>query len=123
VEVSAASRRTSLQLHRVSALLWGYVVETKLHVLHRAVKANFNPNQPRIPAGNPDGGQWTDAGGVGSGSSQTSDTRVAQARRPRGRSSDGTPAQQVRRDIAEARARAAIERLREIDPNWNRKKV
>ncbi|MGD9614245.1 MAG: hypothetical protein AB7H90_11370 [Alphaproteobacteria bacterium] len=27
------------------------------------VKANFNPNQPRVPAGNPDGGQWTDAGG------------------------------------------------------------
>lgn len=22
-------------------------------------KANFNPNQPRVPAGNPDGGQWT----------------------------------------------------------------
>ncbi len=24
------------------------------------VKAGFNPNQPRVPAGNPDGGQWTD---------------------------------------------------------------
>jgi hypothetical protein len=23
------------------------------------LKANFNPNQPRVPAGNPDGGQWT----------------------------------------------------------------
>lgn len=23
-------------------------------------KANFNPNQPRIPAGQPDGGQWTE---------------------------------------------------------------
>lgn len=23
-------------------------------------KANFNPDQPRIPAGNPDGGRWTD---------------------------------------------------------------
>jgi hypothetical protein len=22
-------------------------------------KANFNPNQPRVPAGNPDGGRWT----------------------------------------------------------------
>jgi hypothetical protein len=30
-------------------------------------KANFNPNQPRVPAGNPDGGQWTDGGGGGSG--------------------------------------------------------
>jgi hypothetical protein len=28
-------------------------------------KAGFNPNQPRVPAGNPDGGQWTSEGGVG----------------------------------------------------------
>lgn len=28
-------------------------------------RANFNPAQPRVPAGNPDGGQWTDAGGAG----------------------------------------------------------
>ncbi len=28
-------------------------------------KAGFNPNQPRVPAGNPDGGQWTDEGGNG----------------------------------------------------------
>lgn len=27
------------------------------------LKAGFNPNQPRVPAGNPDGGQWTDGGG------------------------------------------------------------
>jgi len=40
-------------------------VETKLHALRDAVKA-FDPNQPRVPAGNPDGGQWTDGGG-GSG--------------------------------------------------------
>jgi hypothetical protein len=32
-----------------------------------ALKAGFNPNQPRVPKGNPDGGQWTDAGGGGSG--------------------------------------------------------
>ncbi|MGE4164542.1 MAG: hypothetical protein AB7E67_01000 [Xanthobacteraceae bacterium] len=28
--------------------------------LHR--KAGFDPNQPRVPAGNSDGGQWTDTG-------------------------------------------------------------
>ncbi|MGE3784595.1 MAG: hypothetical protein AB7H71_17875 [Alphaproteobacteria bacterium] len=27
------------------------------------LKAGFNPAQPRVPAGNPDGGQWTFAGG------------------------------------------------------------
>lgn len=28
----------------------------------RALKAGFNPDQPRVPRGNPDGGQWTDEG-------------------------------------------------------------
>lgn len=32
------------------------------------MKAGFNPNQPRAPAGNPDGGQWT-AGEMGRGPS------------------------------------------------------
>jgi hypothetical protein len=26
-------------------------------------RSHFNPNQPRVPAGNPDGGQWTSSGG------------------------------------------------------------
>ncbi len=35
------------------------------------IKAGFNPNQPRVPAGNPDGGQWTaDPGYGGRGSSR-----------------------------------------------------
>jgi hypothetical protein len=28
-----------------------------------SVGKDFNPDQPRVPAGNPDGGQWTDDGG------------------------------------------------------------
>lgn len=28
----------------------------------------YRPDQPRVPAGNPDGGQWTDAGGGGEAS-------------------------------------------------------
>lgn len=32
-----------------------------------ALDRKFNPNQPRVPAGNPDGGQWTDGGGSGGG--------------------------------------------------------
>jgi len=39
-------------------------------------RSHFNPNQPRVPAGNPDGGQWTSAGG-GTGS------RLAAADKPR----------------------------------------
>jgi hypothetical protein len=37
----------------------------------------YNPNQPRVPAGNPDGGRWTDGGGP-AGSESTS---IARARR------------------------------------------
>ena len=50
-------------LHRVSWLLHARVVEAKLRDLQLAVKAGFDPNQPRVPAGNPDGGQWTGSGG------------------------------------------------------------
>lgn len=41
-------------------------------------KAGFNPNQPRVPAGNPDGGQWTDTGA----------SRGSSATAPAGRRSD-----------------------------------
>ncbi|MGN6311124.1 MAG: hypothetical protein ACTHNN_16415 [Xanthobacteraceae bacterium] len=32
-----------------------------------ALDRKFNPNQPRVPAGNHDGGQWTDGGGSAGG--------------------------------------------------------
>src|SRR5262245_65566318 len=38
-------------------------------------RSHFNPDQPRVPAGNPDGGQWTSASG-GTGS------RLAAAEKP-----------------------------------------
>ncbi|TKT73689.1 hypothetical protein YH63_020925 [Afipia massiliensis] len=31
-----------------------------------ALERKYSPSQPRVPAGNPDGGQWTDGGGDGS---------------------------------------------------------
>jgi hypothetical protein len=36
------------------------------------LKQNFNPSQPRVPAGSPNGGQWANDGGyipIGSGTS------------------------------------------------------
>src|SRR5215471_10707301 len=39
-------------------------------------RSHFNPDQPRVPAGNPDGGQWTSAGGV-------TGSRLAAADKPR----------------------------------------
>jgi len=83
VQGSAASWRTSLQLRHMRSLLWGKVVETKLRDLDRAIKT-FDTNQPRVPAGNPDGGQWTDGGGSGASSGgkrrRRSDQRWPQAR-------------------------------------------
>jgi hypothetical protein len=119
VRVSAADWQTSLQLRRMRALLWGRVLDAKLAALDRAVKA-FDPNQPRVPAGNPDGGQWTDGGG-GGGDDATSDVRVAQVRRGRrGRGSDAeaTQAQLAVRDIREAQAREAIRHVQQFDPEW-----
>ncbi len=38
--------------------------EGSLLVRSELRKANFNPNEPRVPAGNLDGGQWTNDGGT-----------------------------------------------------------
>jgi hypothetical protein len=45
-------------------------------------KANFNPNQPRVPRGNPDGGQWTDDPAHGGGEGRLQTGRSATRRRP-----------------------------------------
>jgi hypothetical protein len=37
-------------------------------------KAGFDENQPRVPAGNPDGGQWSDSGSTSGGSASGSIT-------------------------------------------------
>lgn len=111
--------------------------EAKLANWVEAAKAGFDPNQSRVPAGNPDGGQWTSTGGSSGGtghvlSDATPDnfrkpgTRVAQAGRPRsgsairfgGQSYDATPGQAARYSAADVRAAAALRRVREIDPKW-----
>src|SRR5687768_6163598 len=43
--------------------------------LRLALKAGFDPNQPRVPAGRPEGGQWTRVGG---GVQDEAPVRVAQ---------------------------------------------
>ena len=98
----------------------------------------YDPNQPRVPAGNPNGGQWTGDGG-GSGTSgrrpnpdegrvlsdatpdnlQKPGARLAQARGPR-----RSPRRSSRltdpflRNQAEGRAERAFERVRDFDPRW-----
>jgi hypothetical protein len=100
-------------------------------------RSHFDPNQPRVPVGHPDGGQWTSAGGVQGASepSTLSDATPdddwkpgAQYANRRGRGSgpirsgeqwsEPEPGQFLRLTFAEARANDAIARVREIDPNW-----
>lgn len=106
-------------------------------------KAGFDPDQPRVSAGHPDGGQWTDAGGGAGGgfSAQSGDgaskpqwldvdpsrMRLAQAaNRGSGSRSRGvgaseplTPSQATRLDVSQARADAAVARARSVDPSWS----
>jgi hypothetical protein len=41
-----------------------------------SVSKTYNPDQPRVPAGNPDGGQWTNEGGNGPSENSLSDTAL-----------------------------------------------
>lgn len=52
--------------HRVAALAAEGKKHVKVEVRHYT--HNMAPNQPRVPAGMPHGGQWTKVGGVGVGS-------------------------------------------------------
>ncbi len=104
-----------------------------------AVVQKYNPDQPRVPAGNPDGGQWTEAGAVASyrdpqilsdapDPTWAPGAHSAQGPRGRGWSSgpvringqfhEPTPGQAVRLTIAEFRWNDAMSRVQRIDPNW-----
>jgi hypothetical protein len=129
---------STLLHHYFRLLQWDWylfttIMDLKFLELELARKAGFNPNQPRVPRGNPEGGQWTRVGGGSGTSAGRFGGRYAPARpaqlvssRPRGsgrvlvggRLVEATPAQQARLTVSEARARAAERRVREVDPNW-----
>lgn len=100
------------------------------------LRRKYRSDQPRIPAGSPGGGQWT-SDGPGTGPQQVlSDATPDNLWRPgvdyaqntsrgprgsvfvNGQWLQPTPAQAARLAVAESRANAAIERVREIEPNW-----
>ncbi len=101
-------------------------------------KANFNPNQPRVPAGNPDGGRWAATGGT-----SLLRQRIRQNRRQRhqqdrlnrirlagrrgafiivrtgrNRLRVATPAQVNRYTFSVINARDALAQAHRIRPNW-----
>jgi hypothetical protein len=101
--------------------------------------AKYDPNQPRVPGGNPDGGQWTSGGG--NAGSALNDSRVlsdanpedewdpnaqyANLRRgnlvyrlPNGKFVIVPPAQAARLQAAQNQADTLTREVRERDPNW-----
>ena len=91
----------------------------------------YSPDQPRVPAGSSDGGQWTDGGGGGANFddfnsraegqeliAQNSRGRGSVSLRAGGRTIEATPAQVIRLSNATNAANGALARVREIDPSW-----
>lgn len=95
----------------------------------------YDPNQPRVPKGHPDGGQWTEAGSGESGREIASDVtpdnqwmpgnRYAQNAGPRfvpirvgGQLFYMEGGQAGRLATAQARAHDAINRVRQVDREW-----
>lgn len=60
-DLEAAERRWALSWLRCE--LSRIEVRVRALELELAIRAAFNPSQPRVPAGHPDGGQWTDGDG------------------------------------------------------------
>ena len=84
---SVAGLEASRALHRAYWFYRAHRVEKALLDLRDAVerKYGYDPNQPRVPAGNPHGGRWTDGGGsssVRSVSHRSQTTRLFGRRRP-----------------------------------------
>jgi hypothetical protein len=50
--------------HELLHLRW-LVKSMRLELALRRFQEKYSPDQPRVPAGNPDGGQWTDGSGEG----------------------------------------------------------
>jgi hypothetical protein len=94
-------------------------VELHALTLRLRLKAGFRPEQPRIPAGNPDGGQWA---GEGSGNQPI----VVSRRGPRGggqvrilgRWQAVTPGQEARLAVSTGRMQEALRAVRRREPNW-----
>jgi hypothetical protein len=49
-------------IEQLTAKLWLWTAEIKAG-LNKYGRYKYNPNQPRVPSGNNDGGQWTDGSG------------------------------------------------------------
>ncbi len=98
--------------------LAGVGLQLKLLRLRLALKAGFDPNQPRVPAGEPDAGRWTDGGGGSFRVAQRAPREGGGRRRIEGEYENATPAQQTRLEMSRVQADAAVARVTRADPTW-----
>ncbi|WP_349366651.1 MAG: hypothetical protein ABL311_03525 [Nitratireductor rhodophyticola] len=84
--------------------------------LERALKHNPRWHlQPRVTAGNPGGGRWTDGGGSVVVPASGRASRIARMRR---RYPGASLSEITQLDVAVSRARYHVDRVRRLDPNW-----
>ena len=75
--VSLKAEQTRRELLRLTADHASLRVSFALIKLGYVLRRKYRPDQPRVPAGNPDGGQWTSEGGrQGTGGDDTVDVDV-----------------------------------------------
>src|SRR2546423_1903820 len=112
----AARLREAAALRRKSDLAWDRFLRTFKRYAEQQ-KVGFNPDQSRVPKGNPDGGEWVRDAGKDGGSDRARSTDISAQRRI-GPRPFGTPQQHARLDAAIVSAREAIARVQQLNPNW-----
>lgn len=107
------------KLFTISYQYAAITVEIRALALCLRLKAGFRPEQPRVPAGNPDGGQWVDEGSGGR-------PILVSRRGPRGggqvrilgRWQAVTPGQEARLAVSVGRMQEALRAVHRREPNW-----
>jgi hypothetical protein len=101
----------------LSNLRWHFAalaVQLSIVKVGFTLKAGFRPDQPRVPRGRPDGGQWTDevvpVGGRGRGGGPP--------RRIGGRWTNVRPDQEARLAVSRGEMQEALRAVRRLDPKW-----
>lgn len=90
------------------------VKDLQVDLMLRRLRLKYSPDQPRVPAGNPDGGRWTADGKwrVAGPPTGRPPTRFG------GNFPTATTEQLTRLESAVARTQDALTRIRQYDPNW-----
>ena len=68
VQVASRDERHASRLREIEMEQSLLRVHLELHNDYQLLSKQFDPDQTRVPAGNPDGGQWTDGMGTSNGS-------------------------------------------------------